>query len=85
MFNVKRISGIALASAAAGLFASAPAIAENNAEQAKVHCTGVNACKGKSDCKTASNACKGKNSCKGHGFVALTEKACKQIGGTAEK
>ena len=36
---------------------------------AQVPCTGVNACKGQSACKSAANACKGENACKGKGFV----------------
>lgn len=46
-----------------------------------MHCTGVNACKGHNDCKTAENACAGKGSCKGHGFVAMTKAACANMGG----
>jgi hypothetical protein len=46
-----------------------------------IHCTGVNACKGHNDCKTASNACAGHASCKGHGFVSMPAKACGDIGG----
>jgi hypothetical protein len=50
-----------------------------------VHCTGVNACKGKSDCKTASNACKGMNACKGKGMNVMSEKDCTAKGGKVEK
>ena len=39
------------------------------AASAQVPCTGVNACKGQSACKSAANACKGQNACKGKGFV----------------
>ena len=47
-----------------------------------VHCYGVNICKGHNDCKTAKNACAGQGSCKGQGgFVAVSEKACADIGG----
>jgi hypothetical protein len=48
----------------------------------KVHCYGVNSCKGSADCKTAEHACKGQNSCKGHGFKALDAKSCLSKGGT---
>ena len=85
MLKMKSVNGIALAMAAAGLFALAPLVASANSLEAKVHCVGVNACKGKSDCKTASNACKGHNECKGHGFVAVPKKTCEQIGGKVEK
>jgi hypothetical protein len=36
---------------------------------AEVTCTGANACKGQSSCKTAKSSCKGQNACKGQGFV----------------
>lgn len=85
MLTMKKVSGVALAITAAGLFATAPMAANAGSSEAKVHCTGVNACKGKSDCKTVSNACKGQNNCKGQGFVAVSEKTCNQIGGKAEK
>jgi uncharacterized membrane protein len=48
----------------------------------KVHCYGVNSCKGQADCKTASNECKGQGSCKGQGFKGATAKACLDQGGT---
>jgi len=70
-----RISGTALAGAAALLLAGAP-LSSALADEAKVHCEGMNACKGQSACKTAHNACKGQNSCKGQGFVEMTKKAC---------
>ena len=46
-----------------------------------VHCYGVNQCKGHNDCKTAENSCAGHAECKGHGFVAVSDKACGDIGG----
>ena len=42
----------------------------------KVHCYGVNSCKGNTDCKSAANECTGKNSCKTKGFKAVTAKEC---------
>jgi len=64
-----------IATAAALLFGSiaAPVIA---ADEAKVKCEGVNACKGKSSCATAKNACSGQNSCKGQGYLSLTKAEC---------
>jgi hypothetical protein len=85
MMTAKKLTGFALATAAASLFATAgmtPAIAAKH--EGKVHCTGVNACKGKSDCATASNACKGQNACKGKGWVAMSAADCKAKGGKAE-
>lgn len=50
---------------------------------AKVHCQGVNDCKGKGGCKSAANACAGQNGCKGKGFVdTASEEDCKTKGGT---
>jgi uncharacterized membrane protein len=85
MLTIKTITGIALATAAAGLFATTPVLAASGGSAAKIHCAGANACKGKSDCKTASNACKGHNNCKGNGFVSMSKETCDKIGGKVEK
>ena len=71
-----------IASAVAGLFLSATPVLAAPKAGGKVHCQGVNACKGKGGCKGADNACKGQNGCKGKGFVEMTEKKCKDKGGT---
>jgi hypothetical protein len=55
------------------------------ADEAQIHCVGVNACKGKAECKTVKNDCKGQNACKGQGFLSMTEKECKAKGGKPEK
>jgi len=70
-----KISGAAIATAAALLFGSisAPVSA---ADEAKVKCEGVNACKGQSACATAQNACQGQNSCKGTGYLLLSKAEC---------
>jgi hypothetical protein len=73
--SARRTTGAALATAAAMLFTSV-GISTAHAEDAKIHCMGVNGCKGQSACKTAANACKGQNSCKGAGFLELTAKQC---------
>jgi hypothetical protein len=75
MSKAKKITGLALAAAAASLFATAP-VNTAVADEAKVKCEGVNSCKGTSACKTATNACAGQNSCKGHGFLMMTQKEC---------
>ncbi len=73
----KIAKGLAIASAAAGLFAmSATVSTAFAADEAKVACAGANACKGKSDCKTAKNACKGQNACKGTGVASMTKADC---------
>jgi hypothetical protein len=82
MLTAKKITGIALATAAAGLFATATV---NTALAAKhegsVKCEGINGCKGKSECATASHACAGQNSCKGKGWIKVSAKECKDKGG----
>jgi len=84
MITVK--TGVSTASAAALLALAAlqatPALADHHMEAKKVHCYGVNSCKGSSDCKTAHNECKGMNSCKGHGFKEMTAEACTAAGGS---
>jgi hypothetical protein len=83
--TIRTLSGAALAVAAAGLFMSQAAVPAAAADEATVHCSGVNSCKGKSECSTAKNGCKGQNSCKGQGWLPLTEKVCKAKGGVVEK
>lgn len=75
--------GLAIAAVAAALFAIAPvATRADDGSNANGACFGVNACKGKSSCKTANNACKGQNGCKGTGFVEEVSRAtCDQLGG----
>jgi hypothetical protein len=41
-----------------------------------VHCFGVNACKGQSDCETATSSCKTQNACKGKGWKSMTAAKC---------
>ena len=79
--------GTLIAALAAGLFAAALPVAARAAESAgdKVRCEGVNACKGKGACHSASNACAGKNGCKGKGWVEMSDKECKDKGGKAAK
>ncbi len=80
-------SAIAIASAAAALFTmSAPITTAHAADDMSVHCSGVNSCKGTSDCKTAKNECKGMNSCKGQGWnMKASAKECTAAGGTVIK
>jgi hypothetical protein len=75
MLMTKSASGAAIATAAALLFGVA-SITPASADEAKIHCDGVNSCKGQSSCKSTSNSCKGQNSCKGKGFVEMTQKQC---------
>jgi len=42
------------------------------AKAEKVHCFGINSCKGKSECAVeGKSGCAGKNSCKGEGWITL--------------
>jgi hypothetical protein len=83
--SLRRLSGAALAVAAAGVFVTAGVGTTVAAEKDAVHCAGINSCKGQSDCKGAKNDCKGQNSCKGQGFKDVTEKECKEQGGKVIK
>ncbi len=77
-----KTTNIALAVAAAGLFAMAPmSVVQAGSGHDNIHCYGVNKCKGNNDCKSADNACKGKSACKGHGFVSMSKAACDKVGG----
>ena len=81
-------SGVAVATAAAALFSMGATLSTSvqAADEAVVHCVGVNSCKGTADCKTAKNECKGQNSCKGMGWVGKKSEAdCKSAGGTVAK
>ena len=44
-----------IAAMAAGLFSAGAPLAASAADAAKVHCQGVNSCKGKSACSTATS------------------------------
>jgi uncharacterized membrane protein len=71
------IAAAAFAVAMSGTMVLSPV----QAEDAKVECVGVNACKGHSDCKTANSSCKGHNACKGQGWLSLSEDDCETKGG----
>lgn len=85
MTTVNTFKGLMLATAAAGLFLAAGCATETTASSsAKVHCAGVNSCKGTGACKSAGNECKGKNACKGHGFLSMTKAECTAAGGKVQ-
>ena len=73
--KINKLTGLALATAAAGMFAITTALPVA-AQGANVKCEGVNACKGQGGCKTAGSSCKGQNSCKGKGWVEMTQAEC---------
>ena len=90
--KIQKLSGVAMAMAAATLLAGCNGNSTNSnssmpsatAKADLAHCYGVNVCGGHNDCKGADNACAGKASCKGQGFVAVPAKACGDIGGTVK-
>ena len=83
--KLAKTTGPALAAAAAAMLMSGTAATTAQAaKDGEIHCVGVNACKGKTGCATASNACKGQNACKGKGWVAMSKEACEAIGGKVE-
>jgi len=88
MNTSKKLSGFALASAAAFMLTACSGEGENAATaeagaatEATVHCAGINACKGQSACTTATSACKGQNACKGQGWIEKTQAECDTAGG----
>ena len=74
-------SGAVLAAAALSFAVAGATLQTAEATTAKVHCAGVNSCKGTSECKSASNSCKGLNSCKGQGWLSKTKAECTSLGG----
>jgi len=84
MNTIQKLSGSAVASAAAALLMSGftvPAQAESEGAEANVKCSGINSCKGSSACATANNSCKGMNSCKGSGWLEVSKEECESKGG----
>lgn len=84
MSNAKKLTGLALATAAAGMFMTvgmSTATAAKHMMDEKVKCEGVNSCKGHSDCATATSSCKGHNACKGQGWNEMSGKECMEKGG----
>ena len=86
MTAMRKTTGVMIASAAAALFAAGVVGSTTaSADMAKVHCVGINACKGQGSCKQASHSCKGQNSCKGQGWSETDTKGeCLLKGGTLE-
>jgi len=75
-------SKLVLASAVAGLMslAAAPGIALADSGE-KVHCYGVNKCKGAGACGGKGHSCAGQNECKGKGFLEIDKETCLKIEG----
>jgi uncharacterized membrane protein len=63
------ISGTVLASAALGLAIAGTTLSVPASAAGTIKCSGINSCKGHSECATANSSCKGQNSCKGKGWL----------------
>ena len=83
MNTAKKVSGVALAAAAAAMFAMAPMSGAVAAEKSG-KCFNVNSCKGTSACATATSSCAGQNSCAGQGWIKHTKTDCETAGGKFE-
>ncbi len=70
------VASIALATIAQAADTAAPVKGKMIHANDSVHCFGTNACKGQSDCETATNGCKTQNECKGKGWKAMTASRC---------
>lgn len=77
-----KVTGIVIAIGAAAVFATAPTLTFADGSD-QVHCYGVNSCKGKGSCSSASNGCPGQNECRGKGTVEMSRDDCEQMGGQA--
>lgn len=75
------LSASALLSAACKKGGESSESAAQPAQAALVNCQGINECKGKSLCHTATHACAGQNSCKGDGWIDVTSEECASKGG----
>ena len=89
MENGVNRGGMLLAFAVTGLLTLAAPVGTATAEDAaKVHCYGVNKCKGTGDCGGKGHSCAGENACKGQGYLEIDEETCLKIEGgrlTSEK
>lgn len=82
--NVSKLTGIALATAVAGLFTMTSvgsAFAdEGTTADAQVKCDNSTSCKGTGACKGVNNDCKGQNDCKGKGVTMQKDQdTCTQL------
>ena len=83
MTKGNKLVGMAIAASAAALFMSGCGSTAGTSPrtEAKIACDAANACKGQSDCKTATTNCAGQNDCKGQGFVKLSSVECSKVTG----
>ena len=82
MANGVNLGGMLLASAVTGLLTlAAPVGTATAADADKVHCYGVNKCKGAGDCGGKGHSCAGENACKGQGYLTVDKETCLKIEG----
>ncbi len=82
MNRESKTAKVLLASAVAGLLAAGSlATPARAAEEGKVKCYGVNACKGQGACGGKGHSCAGKNACKGQGYLEMSKDECLKKGG----
>jgi uncharacterized membrane protein len=62
-------SGTVLAAAALGLAIAGATLAVPASAANEIKCSGINSCKGHSECNTANSSCKGQNACKSQGWL----------------
>jgi hypothetical protein len=84
------MKGAIFAAAVAGIFSARVALADDGtaapgAAEAKVHCQGINSCKGHGECGGSGHDCAGKNECKGKGWIESSAADCKTKGGSIVK
>ena len=84
MTNPSRETKRLLLAAVTGMLAVGSVAASVQAEEAqpeKVHCYGINKCKGTGDCSGKGHQCAGHNACKGQGHINLPKDLCLRIQG----
>ncbi|MBK7862848.1 MAG: hypothetical protein IPJ65_30420 [Archangiaceae bacterium] len=55
---------------------------KDDKKTAEVRCGGINECKGKGACGSATTSCAGTNECKGKGWNLMSAKECAEKKGT---
>ena len=78
------MSKLLLVSAVAGLLTVSAATAADQpaaGDGEKLHCYGINKCKGTGDCSGKGHQCAGHNKCAGKGHINLPKDVCLRIKG----
>jgi uncharacterized membrane protein len=80
---MNRHSKVLLAAAVGALLAggNAAVAADDAKADEKVHCYGINKCKGTGDCSGKGHDCAGHNACAGQGHINLPKDVCLRIKG----